>query len=77
MRIRTNVHETVFVIFQDPILQELEGSGLSIGTWCMKQLNPNQHLDMTFMFLLHEMTKVFKFCGGKKDVFCGGKKDVF
>ena len=26
----------------------------------MKHLNPNQYLDMTFMFLLHEMTKVFE-----------------
>ena len=59
----------VFVIFQDPILQELEGTGLSIGTWCMKQLNPNQYLDMTFMFLLYEMTKVFKFCGEKNTFF--------
>ena len=60
MRIHTNTHDKQNLFLQDPILQELEGTGLSIGTWCMKHLNPNQYLDMTFMFLLHEMTKVFK-----------------
>ena len=58
LRIHMNKHHKRN-FFQDPILQELEGTGLSIGTWCMKQLNPNQYLDITFMFLLHEMTKVF------------------
>ena len=51
----------LFLFSQDPILQELEGTDLSTGAWCMKQLNPNKYLDMTFMFLLHEMTKVFIF----------------
>ena len=31
---------------------------MSIGIWAMRQLNPDLHVDMTFMYLLHEMTKV-------------------
>ena len=69
MRIRRNTHELDFLFFQDAILQELEGTGLSIGAWCMKQLNTNQYLDITFMFLLHEMTKVFKFLEKEKKLF--------
>ena len=44
---------------QASIAQELEGTGYSIGVWYLCQINPDVYLDMTFMFLLYEMTKVF------------------
>ena len=55
MRIRTYIPFSL----QASIAQELEGSGYSIGVWCLHQINPDVYLDMTFMFLLYEMTKVF------------------
>ena len=38
--------------------QEIEGTGNSLGVWCMKLINPDCFLGTEFVYLLHEMVQV-------------------
>ena len=44
--------------YKAQILQEIEGEEVSLGVWCMKQINPDVYLGADFLYLLHEMTEV-------------------
>ena len=38
--------------------QEIEGTGNSLGVWCMKLINPDCFLGADFVYLLQEMVQV-------------------
>ena len=38
--------------------QEIEGTGNSLGVWCMKLINPDCFLGAEFIYLLQEMVQV-------------------
>ena len=38
--------------------QEIEGTGNSLGVWCMKLINPDCFLGAEFVYLLQEMVQV-------------------
>ena len=44
--------------FQAQMKQEIEGTGNSLGVWCMKLINPESFLGAEFVYLLHEMVLV-------------------
>ena len=44
--------------FQAQMKQEIEGTGNSLGVWCMKFINPDCFLGAEFHSLLHEMVQV-------------------
>ena len=44
--------------FQAQMKQEIEGTGNSLGVWCMKLINPDCFLGAEFVYLLHEMVQV-------------------
>ena len=44
--------------FQAQMKQEIEGTGNSLGVWCMKLINPDCFLGAEFIYLLQEMVQV-------------------
>ena len=44
--------------FQAQKKQEIEGTGNSVGVWCMKLINPDCFLGADFVYLLQEMVQV-------------------
>ena len=44
--------------FQAQMKQEIEGTGNSLGIWCMNLINPDCFLGAEFVYLLHEMVQV-------------------
>ena len=44
--------------FQVQNKQEIEGTGKSLGVWCMKLINPDCFLGAEFVYLLQEMVQV-------------------
>ena len=44
--------------FQAQMKQEIEGTGNSLGVWCMKLINPDCFLGAEFVYLLQEMVQV-------------------
>ena len=44
--------------FQAQMKQEIEGTGNSLGVWCMKLINPDCFLGADFVYLLQEMVQV-------------------
>ena len=43
---------------QAQMKQEIEGTGNSLGVWCMKLINPDCFLGAEFIYLLQEMVQV-------------------
>ena len=56
MRIR--IINTYCCPFQAQMKQEIEGTGNSLGVWCMKLINPDCFLGADFVYLLQEMVQV-------------------
>ena len=56
MQIR--IINTYHYAFQAQMKQEIEGTGNSLGVWCMKLINPDRFLGAEFVYLLHEMVQV-------------------